>query len=588
MNKNEVNQDKGITNMVSKEDSNNKIKSFIESAAVIIGVMAFALVVVFLCQKTMASGSNTKSEVTIGTNSAEDNFYDADYKTAISEYESMQDKEEWPIYKAKEAEVYSVKGEYSVSNRLLADCYDIRNNLIRKNGIESYEGRDEELGNLIVFTALMNGDIEKALEYGEIFFLDDGNSKELDKTMFTVYLANDKKDEAESILDNIDYDEDSAYDLAEIAYMKMILGKYDEGIQYLNEAYDLDKDEPKIYDVLEDIMIYHKDSLLRELKDLHKNNSDKLSYAVFLAKCYSLNKSTVKNGQQLLDEIKNRELGETVFKTIEADIYKNSGDIDKYNTIIEEITNDENRDYYKNYIAAKYAYENKDYVKGIENAKYSIIDNRDYPNTYGVIMPELLCASKESDKAESYFRTALYKEPFNYNIILKLADYCRDVQQDADKALKYYTLASKIYSDNAEIYYNMGVAKLTLNKKDEGISLLEKAIKLDSKEPKYYRRLAYVYLENKENDKAIKEIRKAYAVNEEDIKTLNAAGYYYMSVNEIDRAVTNFKSAYEGINDSTDLNVKNIITKNYEKAKQYSDNKNSWTKSSIEDFKLVD
>lgn len=587
MNKNELNQTKGITNMVSKGDS-NKYKDIIESALTIIGVSIFAFIAAFICHKVMSK--DIEPELTIGTNNAESNLYDANYDAAISSYESEKDKEktEWPMYKVKEAEVYSLKGDYTYSNRLLSEAYDTRNELIRKNGIEKYKEEDKELGNLIVFTALMNGDTEKALEYGEIFFLDDDNNKQLDETMFTVYLANGKKDEAGQILEQLDYDDSSAYELSQVAYMNFIMNDYDKAITYLKDAYEIDKDEVKIYDVIEDMMASHSEKLISKLKNLSKKYPDEVYYKVWLAKCYSLNKSTAKDAQKLLDELRDKNFTSVVYKVIEADTYKNLDEVDKYNDLMEEIIEDEDDNYYGKYLAAKYAFENKEYSKGIEYAKESIIDNRDYIKVYTVVMPELLYASKESEKAESYFRTAFYKEPFNYNTLINIADYCRKVQQDSDKSLKYYNLALAMSEDNAEVYYNMAISKISLTKNNEAISLLEKAIKINDKEAKYYRKLGEVYLANKDSDKAIKTIRKAYDINSDDINTLNDAGYYYISVGEADRAKTNFKAAYEGINDSTDISVKNAITKNYEKVKEYLDNKNTWTKSSIEDFKYLD
>lgn len=61
----------------------------------------------------------------------------------------------------------------------------------------------------------------------------------------------------------------------------------------------------------------------------------------------------------------------------------------------------------------------------------------------------------KSENAEPYFRTALYKEPFNYNILIKLAEYYGNTVKDSSRALYYYTLASKMNPNDAEVYYNM-------------------------------------------------------------------------------------------------------------------------------------
>lgn len=582
MDKNELNQTKGITNIVSKESS-NKQRDIIESVLTIVGVIAFAFIVSLICKK--ATVVESEPELTIGTNDAEIKLYNADYDGAISLYDLSKENEEWPMYKVKEAEAYSLKGDCTYSNRLLSDAYDKRNELIRKDGISKYEEQDIELGKLMIFTALMNGEKEKALQYGEIFLLDEGENEEIYKTMFTVYLANGKRDKAQQILDDLNYDSNSATDLSQVAYMNMIMGDYDKGISYLKAAYEVNKDEVKIYDVIRDVMKYQGDKLKKKLKSLSKDNENEECYDVFLAKCYSLDGSKLEEAQKILDKFNEHNLP---CKIIQADIYKHLGQVDKYNELIEKIIEDEKDNYYGKYIKAQYALENRNYDEAIEYAKKSIIDNRDYISTYYNLMPELLLSKKQSEKSESYIRTALYKEPFNYNVLVNLADYFNNIRKVSDRALKYYDLAVAIDADNSDVYYEMAIAKIALKKNDEAENLLNKAIEKNEGQAKYYRKLANLYLDNKNGDKAIKTIRKAYDINDKDINTLNDAGYYYMSVGEIDRAITNFKAAFAGINDSTDITVRDIITKNYEKAKQYLANKNLWTKSAIDDFKYLD
>lgn len=90
----------------------------IDTIVTISGVMLFAFLVMFTCQKIM--GVNA---VSIATNKAEASFFDGDYDAAIAEYEKLQEDEEWPIYTVKIAEIYSVKGDYEKSNSLLEESY---------------------------------------------------------------------------------------------------------------------------------------------------------------------------------------------------------------------------------------------------------------------------------------------------------------------------------------------------------------------------------------------------------------------------------------------------------------------------------
>ena len=102
---------KGIKN--SFEKIGTAYKKFSEKDAridtiiTISGVMLFAFLVMFTCQKIM--GANA---VSIATNKAEASFFEGEYDAAIAEYQKLQEDDEWPIYTTKIAEIYSVKGDY--------------------------------------------------------------------------------------------------------------------------------------------------------------------------------------------------------------------------------------------------------------------------------------------------------------------------------------------------------------------------------------------------------------------------------------------------------------------------------------------
>ncbi len=63
----------------------------IDTIITISGVMLFAFLVMFTCQKIM--GANA---VSIATNKAEASFFEGDYDAAIAEYEKLQEDDEWP------------------------------------------------------------------------------------------------------------------------------------------------------------------------------------------------------------------------------------------------------------------------------------------------------------------------------------------------------------------------------------------------------------------------------------------------------------------------------------------------------------
>ena len=45
-------------------------------------------------------------------------------------YTELQEKEEWPIWNVKIAEIYSVKGDFVKSNEIIENVYETRNKII--------------------------------------------------------------------------------------------------------------------------------------------------------------------------------------------------------------------------------------------------------------------------------------------------------------------------------------------------------------------------------------------------------------------------------------------------------------------------
>ncbi|MGG7177009.1 tetratricopeptide repeat protein [Clostridium paraputrificum] len=561
-------------------DKNPKI----DTVVTLVGVMLFAFLVMFICQKAMGSSAEN-----IATNNAEAGFYERDYDTAISEYEKLQEGDEWPLYTAKLAEVYSVKGDYVKSNKLLEEAYEKRNNLIDKNGKKKYNNVDGDLGNYLAFTALMNGDNKRALEYGEIFMEQNKANKGLERTMFTIYMVNGEIDKAKALIEEYPVDKESAYDLAIFARMNILVDDWDKGLDTLKEAWYKNKDEIKVFDVIAQIAAYNKDDIIKRLSELSEKNPDEIAYKVWLIKCYSMLEATTDEANRLLEEVKGEDLGNVVFNTVIAKIYQHSDRKEEAEEILNNIIKSEKDSFIGYHTAAWYYLDMGDPDKAFELCKKSILENKDYPDNYGFLIPEIMMKKKQSEIAEPYFRTALLKEPFNYNIMLKIADYYWYTAENGEKAYEYFNLASLVKPNDPEIYYNMAMIKLKGDKEDEAIELLKKCISIDETSTKYHRTLGTVYLNQEKNAEAIKEIRAAYAVDKSDISTLNNAGCFYISIEgDIERGMTNLKAAYDGLLDSTDIETRNTITENYQKAKELYDayNKNDGSKLTVPEFNL--
>lgn len=534
-------------------------------------------------------------ETSIAANSAEAAFYNKKYDVAIAEYTKMQENEkDWPIWNVKIAEIYSVKGEFVKSNELIEKAYQARNKLVDtkdkdKVVIDNLEAKDKELMNDIVFTSLMNGEYKKSLEYGEVFLRKYPTDKDLLRTMLTIYLVNGNKDKAKEIVDLYPIDKESASDLAILARMNMLVDDFDEGFTLLKDAWYKDKNEVKVFDVIAQITDYNKADVLDRISKLEKKDPNELVYKMWLAKIYSMSKDSAEKADELIEKLDDQEVGNVNLMLIKANMYQNMGEVEKAKEVLDEVIKEDPKSFIGYHAAAWQAYNNKSYDEAFKDAVKSIIINKDYPDNYGFLIPEILTEQKKGEGAEPYFRTALYKEPFNYNIMVKIAEYYGNTIKDTAKALYYYDLAARMKPNDAEIYYNMALINLNNQRPDDAIQLLKKSISINDKSTKYHRALGTVYLNKEKNEDALKEIRIAYAIDKNDILTLNNAGCYYISVDgDVSRGMVNLKAAYDGMTKETSQEDREIITENYSRIKELSKeyNKRNGATLKIPDLKL--
>ncbi|CUO74968.1 tetratricopeptide repeat protein [Clostridium disporicum] len=520
--------------------SNKKlIKNKYVEPIITIGLsILFAFVVLISIQSMM--GTKT---VTITNNKAEEYYYDGKYDEAINEYMTMQKEDAWPILTARVAEIYSIQGDITQSNNLLKEAIVKRDKLMLENGDEYLE-QDKELINEVVFTFYMNNDLEQAESLGEYYLESYNTYKPLLKTMFAVYLANDQKDLAKGIVNSYPVDKDSAYDLATLAKMQIMINDYDNGLENLRLSYEIDKNEIKSYDVIMEACQFDKEKLLKKVTELSEENPKVEAYKAWINEINSFDEKNIDFSKNVIDEIKN-------------------------NINTDELEEDS---YVDLYIKAWENYNKGQYDKAKEFANEAILANSDYENTYGMLMPNILIATENSDKIEGYIRKAIFNEPYNYNLIVNIAKLYEDKLSNLDKAKYYYDYALTLNKNNDELYYDLALLNLKMDKVDDAILDLNKAIAIDEDKSDYYRALGTIYYNEKEYDKAIENIRKAYSLNEKDVLALNNAACYYITVDkDVWRAYSNIESAYNDMPSSIDSESKKLITNNYNAIKKVYD-----------------
>ena len=520
--------------------SNKKlIKNKYVEPIITIGLsILFAFVVLISIQSMM--GTKT---VTITNNKAEEYYYDGKYDEAINEYMTMQKEDAWPIWTARVAEIYSIQGDITQSNNLLKEAIVKRDKLMLENGDEYLE-QDKELINEVVFTFYMNNDLEQAESLGEYYLESYNTYKPLLKTMFAVYLANDQKDLAKGIVNSYPVDKDSAYDLATLAKMQIMINDYDNGLVNLRLSYEIDKNEIKSYDVIMEACQFDKEKLLKKVTELSEENPKVEAYKAWINEINSFDEKNIDFSKNVIDEIKN-------------------------NINTDELEEDS---YVDLYIKAWENYNKGQYYKAKEFANEAILANSDYENTYGMLMPNILIATENSDKIEGYIRKAIFNEPYNYNLIVNIAKLYEDKLSNLDKAKYYYDYALTLNKNNDELYYDLALLNLKMDKVDDAILDLNKAIAIDEDKSDYYRALGTIYYNEKEYDKAIENIRKAYSLNEKNVLALNNAACYYITVDkDVWRAYSNIESAYNDMPSSIDSESKKLITNNYNAIKKVYD-----------------
>ncbi|WP_460293813.1 tetratricopeptide repeat protein [Clostridium tertium] len=572
---------KKINNTYKKMNEKNP---YIEPV-VMIGIPCLFVLTMILGIKNFT----TVEEINITKNSAEYLYYENKYDESIEEYNKMQKEENWPIWTVKSADIYSIKGDIKKSSSLLKEAIIKRDRIIKEEGFDNYKDKDIELINSILFTFIMNKEYDEAISLGEQYINEYGRNKEILKTLFSAYISNNHIYKAEMLTEEYPIDEKSAYDVCVLANMNMLINRWDKGLELLKDAWYLDKNELKIYDVIEDMSSFNNEKLIESIQAKIENNTNEDAYKMLLAKAYSVSKETANDAEELMKDLDDNNVDGIASDFINYEICKsrnNNSEAEEYLEAAERKAEKEKKDSYVTYyISAVKAFNNEKYEEAFNLAKKSIIANQEYINNYESLIPNILLAKGNIKPTEAYFRTAMKKEPYNYETIIKIANYYSNYESNNEKARNYYELALNIKKDDSELYFKLAKLDIVDEKWEDASNNLKEAIKLEEDNPEYYRTLGAVYLKSSKNEEGIELTRKAYSMNEKDILALNNAGWYYLMVeNDIARGYENIKAAYEEIPASMDESTKNSLIENYNKSKEVYD---KFLKDSSQEFKIT-
>lgn len=570
-------------NLIDKYRKANKKNKYVEPI-VIIGGSCIITLIMILCIK----GFTTVEEVDITQNRAEYLYYENKYDEAIEEYNKMQKDDNWPIWTVKAADIYSLKGDVKKSSSLLKESIIKRDRIIKEEGFDKYRDKDIELINSMLFTFIMNKEYDEAISFGEKYINDYGSNKDILKTLFSAYIANNHIYKAEGLTENYPLDKNSSYDICILSNMNMLINRWENGLELLKDAWNLDRNEMKIYDVIDDMYSFDKDMLIKSIEKKIEANPEEAAYKMMLAKAYSISKENIGKAEELIIKLEDENINGISTDYINFEIFKNSNresEAEDYlGDAVRKASNDKKDSYIEYYLSSLRSFYNEKYDEAFNLAKKSIVKNNNYPNSYGSLITDILLKKGNIKPTEAYFRTAMQKEPYNYETIMRIANYYSNYESNNEKARDYYSLALNIKVDNSKLYYKLARLDIIDEKWDDAALNLKEAIKIEKDNQEYYRTLGAVYLTQGNNEEAINLIREAYAMNEKDVISLNNAGWYYLMVEkDIARGYENIKAAYEEISTTMNEATKNTIVGNYNKSKEIYE---QFLKDSSQDFKL--
>lgn len=481
------------------------------------------------------------------------------YDKALEEYEKSYKKDGDTMWKAKSAEVYSLKGD---TNKLTQDIEEIKNNDKKNSKALSY----------VTNIRLINNDYKNALLDGEKFLRENPEDKELIISMFSAYLFNKEYEKAKDLLKSYPLDEKSSYDIAKYADMLMNVGEEKKAIEYLKKAWHLNKDEYKVYDVIVHKSINDKSKVLDTISKLSIEEPDELAYRMWRAKIYSRSLETTKEAEKIMDGLKGQDIGKIAPKAIEASILVNKKEKDKAQDVIDKLLKENKKDYRASHTASWFYLSTGDLKKAEEYCIKSIYENQDYVDNYAFLMPEIIKKQNKNlnyKNVDTFFDIALRKELYNADIMINTANYSLEKEENMEKALKYFKMAELVEPLDSEVKYNIALVYISENNNKEAEKSLQECIKINPKNSKYHRTLGTIYFLNGKNNEALKEIKEAYNTDEKDPLTLNNAGCYYINVNtDLEKGMYNLRLAKNYINKDLDKQYKKTIEENYEKGKK--------------------
>lgn len=119
------------------------------------------------------------------------------------------------------------------------------------------------------------------------------------------------------------------------------------------------------------------------------------------------------------------------------------------------------------------------------------------------------------------------------------------LQNDNENCFKKFTTALQYYSDNPEVYYNLGNVNKLIKNFNEAIAQYKNAIELEPSNPDYYYALSEAYEEIQNSYEQKKALLECLRIDPANSKAHYKLGALYEQQNDINKAIECIKKALE-------------------------------------------
>lgn len=570
---------KGIMRVVSTNQQIEKDTKYIQSIKSSIN-KSETKAKAYIKQENYVSAIKEYEKIEKLTTNAQDNIISKDKKVLNQFAESITEKSNCNI---KKAEIYTLQGDKEKSSEILEkslkETLKNFNDKTPKNNIEnsnySIQISSKNTSDLII-KLFLNGEREKALQYSKKYFEINNNfskyTKEdfyMIKTMFSLYIINGDKDNAQKLLSDYEKMTNRVSEYYDIARMESILGHYDIALNFLEKSWKENKNVIEIYDYITELTVDKEVNIGRMILNLQEKDEDNLIYKEWLAICY-VNDGEYEQADKIFKKIDESSICTSLLK-IKALILQN--EYEKAETQIDEFIKTNSEYTFMGYHLKGWLklFDNQS-TEALEYYNKSVKLNDSYTDNYTKLLPAIL-------KQDNALFTSLQITEIQKNITDKPYEYMLYRILDkmtADKQNNYTNIVLGL-NNNTSVFANLINERITKGDYSTALTYLNKYTNGKKNIPMNIQYLKSVLLfKNGEYDKAIDLTRCFYANNNNDYIALNNAACYYLIVeHNIDKSLLNAKAALDNCSNDdreiVDLNYRKIV--NLKHQYDISDNK---------------